>query len=93
MKTKGLVKFTGSGKPALLQMTSWLVMHPRTKDKTMICTNNITVSYFCCHGNKCNFLHLFKLNDLATDKCKVYSRFVEKTSDLEWVNKPKTTAG
>jgi hypothetical protein len=91
MKTKGLVKFTGTGKPPIAN--DILVVHPRTKEKTMICTNHVTIGYACRHGNKCNFLHLFKTSDLATDERKTYYAFVKKQPDLEWVNKPKTTTG
>jgi hypothetical protein len=91
MKTKGLVKFSGAGKPPIAN--DILVTNPKTKEKTMICTNHITVNYFCRHGKQCNFLHLFKISDLTAEERKTYCAFVEKTPDLEWVNKPKTTVG
>ena len=92
MKAKGLVKFTGVGKPPVAN--DIFVTNPKDKDKkTMICTNHITVGYYCKHGPKCNFLHAFKLDNIPPVERKAYCAFVDKTSDLEWVNKPKTTVG
>jgi hypothetical protein len=91
LKKKGLVTFTGTGKPPVAN--DLLVTNPKTKEKTMVCTNHVTLGYFCRYGSTCNFLHIYKLNDIMPEERKNYSSFVEGHPHLAWTNKPKNPAG
>ena len=88
MKTTGLVKFSGSGKPPFL--ANLLVKHPRTTKMAMLCGNFTSQGFQCRFGDKqCNFVHLNKVADLPIAIRQQYVQFVDNHADLSWVHTPK----
>jgi hypothetical protein len=55
LKTKGLVDFKGRGKPPVAN-NIW-VDNPKTKIKSMLCSNFCTIGYYCRFGKACGFFH------------------------------------
>jgi hypothetical protein len=75
LKTKGLVDFNSRGKPPVAN-DIW-VDNPRTKKKSMLCSNFMTIGYYCRFGKACGFFHFRSLRDLPKGPSAAYKAFVE----------------
>jgi hypothetical protein len=78
LKTRGLVGFKGRGKPPV---DIW-VDNPKTKKKSMLCSNFSTVGYYCHFGDACEFFHCRSLRDLSEGPRAAYKAFVEQSDQL-----------
>jgi hypothetical protein len=61
LKAKGIVEFKGRGKPPVAN-DIW-VDNTRTKKKSMLCSNFVTLGYYCRFGKECRFFHFRSLKD------------------------------
>jgi hypothetical protein len=65
LKSKGLVDFKGRGKPPVAN-DIW-VDNPKSKKKSMLCSNFATIGYYCRFGKDCGFFHFQTLRDLPEE--------------------------
>jgi hypothetical protein len=80
LKTRGLVGFKGQRKPPVAN-DIW-VDNPKTKKKSMLCSNFSTVGYYCRFGDACGFFHFRSLRDLLEGPRAAYKAFVEQSDQL-----------
>jgi hypothetical protein len=82
LKNKGLVGYKGRGKPPVAN-DIW-VDNPKTKKKSMLCSNFSTIGYYCRFGDACGFFHFRSLRDLPEGPRAAYKTFVEQTEGLSF---------
>jgi hypothetical protein len=84
LKTKGIVEFKGRGKPPVAN-DIW-VDNPKTKKKSMLCSNFVTLGYYCRFGKDCSFFHFRSLKDLPEGPRAAYKAFVNQDTLLDFCN-------
>jgi hypothetical protein len=84
LKAKGIVESKGRGKPPVAN-DIW-VDNTRTKKKSMLCSNFVTLGYYCRFGKECGFFHFRSLKDLPEGPRAAYKAFVNQETLLAFVN-------
>jgi hypothetical protein len=74
LKAKGIVECKGRGKPPVAN-DIW-VDNTRTKKKSMLCSNFVTLGYCCRFGKECGFSHFRSLKDLPEGPRAAYKAFI-----------------